>query len=113
MRSIIRRIQRLQAVSPPLPPPKPRTEADRKWSVAIGTLLERMDPAHAQLAWDDFRRVRLDSNKRYCDFTVSVLLRVRNHLKENQPLEFPAQVASIYLSGEYSATTYDCEDCGY
>jgi hypothetical protein len=78
-----------------------------------GILLERMDPTHARLVWDDLKRVRGDSNKRYCDFTVSVFQRVRNHLKENQPLAFPAEVAAIYLSGEYSATTYDCENCGY
>jgi len=113
MRSLMRRIHRLHAVIPPFPPPKPTTEADRKWWAAIGTLLERMDPAHARLVCDDLNSVRLDSNQRYCSFTVSALIRVMNHIKEGQPLEFPPEVASIYLSGEYSATEYECEDCGY
>ena len=113
MRSLMRRIHRLQAIIPPLPPPRPETEADRKWAAAIGVLLERMDPAHARLVRDDLKRVRRNYNERYCDFTVSALMRVVNHLKEGQPLEFPAAVAAIYLSGQYSATTYECEDCGY
>jgi hypothetical protein len=113
MRSMKTRIHRLQTLIPPVPPPKPRTEAERKLAATVGTLLERMDPAHARVVLDDLQRVGGDSDKGYRDFTVSVLIRARNHLKENQPLEFPAEVAAIYLSGEYSATTYECEDCGY
>src|SRR5205814_9713526 len=97
MRSLMRGIHRLQAVIPPLPPPKPKTEADRKWSAAIAILLDRMDPAHARLVREDLKNVRRDYDERYCDFTVSALIRVMNHITENQPLEFPPEVAAIYL----------------
>ena len=113
MRSMINRIHRLEALIPPFPPPKPKTVADLKWVATTGILLERMDPTHARLVLEDLKRVCGGSNERHCDLTVSVWERVRNHIKQNQPLVFPAAVASIYLSGEYSATTYDCEDCGY
>src|SRR5260221_9248523 len=35
------------------------------------------------------------------------------HLKKHQPLELPAQVAALEMSGEGSCTSYQCEDCGY
>jgi hypothetical protein len=113
MQSLMKRVHRLEALIPRVPAPGPKTEADRKFAATMRILLERMDPNHARLVLDDLKRVHSDPNERYCDFTVSVWERVRNHLKENQPLVFPAEVAGIYLSGEYSATKYDCEDCGY
>ena len=112
MRSIMRRIQRLQTVIPPVPPPKPQTEEDRKFSETLANLLVRMDPAHARLVIDDLKTVDHDSNKRYSRLTVAAFERVMNHLKKNQPLELPAKVAALEMINE-GWTTYNCEDCGY
>lgn len=112
MRSIMRRIQRLQTVIPPIPPPKPLTEEDREFSATIERLLQRMDPAHVRVVLADFTAVGSGSNKQHCKLTVAVFERVYNHLKENQPLQLPAKVAALETINE-GFTTYNCEDCGY
>src|SRR5512141_2393157 len=39
MRSIVKRVQRLQTLIPPIPPPKPQTEEDKKFAETVITLL--------------------------------------------------------------------------
>ena len=111
MRSIMRRIQRLQTVIPPIPSPKPIPEEDRKYSATLLLLLERMDLAHVRLVVDDLK-AEDRSNKGRCRLTVAVFERVYNHLEKNQPLQLPAKVAALEMINE-GWTTYNCEDCGY
>jgi hypothetical protein len=113
MKNMMRRVRRLQSIIPPVPPPKPITEEDRKFSAMAAILLQRMDPAHARLVTDDLKAVGRDSSQHYSNLTFVVFERVMNHLKKNQPLELPAKVAMLEMSGEGGATTYNCEDCGY
>jgi hypothetical protein len=110
---MIRRVRRLQSIIPPVPPPKPITEEDRRFSATFSVLLQRMDPAHARLITDDLKAVGRDSSKHYSNLTFVVFERVMNHLKKNQPLELPAKVAMLEMSGEGGATTFNCEDCGF
>jgi hypothetical protein len=108
----MKRIQRLQTVIQPIPPPKPLTEEDREFSATIERLLQRMDPAHVRLVLADFNAVGSDSSKQHCKLTVAVFERAYNHLKKNQPLQLPIKVAALEMIDE-GFTNYNCEDCGY
>ena len=112
MRSIMRRIQRLQTVIPPIPPPKPITEEDRKFWATVERLLQRMDPTHAGLVLDDLNAADHDSGTSHNRLTMAVFERVMLHLEKHQPLELPAKVAVLEMSNK-GWTTYNCEDCGY
>src|SRR5437868_3291383 len=113
MRSIMRRVRRLQTLIPPSPPPKPETEEDRKFAETVRMLLQRMDPTHAGLVIDDLNAADHDSGRSRSRLTTVVFERVMLHLEKHQPLELPAKVAVLEMSGEGSCTTYNCEDCGY
>ena len=113
MRSVIRRIRRLERALPPKPPPRLATGDDQRWAATAATLLERMDPAHARVVREDLKRARSRDGHQPTGLTIAFIACAWHHLRENQPLALPLEVAAIYLSGKYSATVYDCEDCGY
>src|SRR5205814_589559 len=92
---------------------KPETEEDRKFAETVRMLLQRMDPTHAGLVIDDLNAADHDSGRSRSRLTTVVFERVMLHLENHQPLELPAKVAVLEMSGEGSCTTYNCEDCGY
>ena len=112
MPSIMRRVRRLQTLIPPIPPPKPETEEDKRFRETVITLLQRMDPTHAGVVIDDLNTPDQDSGGSHCRLTVAVFERVYNHLKKNQPLQLPIKVSLLEMIDE-GWTTYNCEDCGY
>jgi hypothetical protein len=112
MRSVIRRIRRLQRALPPIPPPRLVTEDDRRWAATTAALLRQMDPTHARVVREDLKRAD-GRGHQLNGLTIAFIACAWHHLRENQPLALPPEVAAIYLSGKYSATVYDCEDCGY
>src|SRR5438067_1481126 len=99
MKNMMRRVHRLETLIPPIPPPKPETEEEKKFTATVITLLQRMDPTHAGLVIDDLNAADHDSGRSRSRLTMVVFERVLLHLEKHQPLELPAKVAVLEMSG--------------
>ena len=98
MRSVIRRIRRLQRALPPIPQPRLVTEDDRRWAATTAALLRQMDPTHARVVREDLKRAD-GRGHQLNGLTIAFIACAWHHLRENQPLALPPEVAAIYLSG--------------
>jgi hypothetical protein len=113
MRSLIRRIAKLEARLLPVPPScQPPNAEDLRFQDALKRLLERMEPQHRSLVVEDLNNCTGRLDYRFNPFTSIVFYYVSQHLKAHRPLEFPGAVASIYLEDPDARPEHDCADCG-
>ena len=114
MRSIIRRIEKLEArllsVQRPCAPP---SEEDVRWSDALHRLLERLEPEQRSLVLEELKGYSERGKDALGKLTLKVLFYVEQHLKAGTPLEFPCSVASVYLEDPDAEPLHECADCGY
>jgi len=113
MRSLIRRIAKLEARLLPVPPPcLPPSAEDLRFQDALKRLLERMEPQHRSLVVEDLNNCTGRLDYRFNPFTSIVFYYVSQHLNAHRPLELPGAVASIYLEDPDARPEHDCADCG-
>jgi hypothetical protein len=102
MRSMRRRLCRLEAILLPGLKPRVLKDADRRWEELCVDLLSRIDPDYAD-AIDQEGSAWYKANEEGRTLELSNLCfgfycTIRDHVLSNTPLEFPAVVAEAYAS---------------
>ena len=114
MRSLIRRIAKLEArLLPPQTPREPPSAEDLRFHDALKRLLDRMEPHHRSLVVEDLNNCTGRLDYRWSPFSSIVFHYVSQHLQAHKPLGLPGVVASIYLEDPHAQPEHDCADCGY
>jgi hypothetical protein len=116
MRSVERRLQRIEASLPRKPEPRPVTDMNIQFSDTLACLLKTMEPDHVKLLTRELK-ASAKARERGIELELSELLFatckcVMRHLKEKTPLAMPAEVAAVYISNS-DLDWEACADCGY
>jgi hypothetical protein len=112
MKNLLKRIRQLEQHVPVQP--TARTDEDSPLSEAFTNLLLSMDEHHAGLIIEDLEGVHEDSvASQFGRLTLAAFDCVQHHLSRGTPLEFPAEVAIVYLADPNAKPVHDCADCGY
>ena len=111
MKNLLKRIRQLEQHVPVLQ--VPRAEEDSPLSEAFYRLLMSMDEHHAGLIIEDLEGVHEDSACQFGRLTLAAFGYVQHHLSQGTPLEFPPEVAIVYLGDPNAKPVHDCADCGY
>jgi hypothetical protein len=105
--SLTRRVQRLEQRCELVQPP-PLSAEDLLFQKKLPELVARLDEKYASIVLQDLAHPLREAS----NLTLAVCERVIDHVDKNSPLEFPKEVAEVYLSPQWSSST-QCQQCGY